>query len=120
MKRTTLVIGASPNPERYAYKASIMLKEYGHTVVPYGLKKGNINGEEITARLPEQGIDTVTLYVGKQHQQVFYDYLVKLKPSRVIFNPGTENLELANLLKQHQIDPIEACTLVMLRTNQYE
>lgn len=119
MQKVTLVIGATPNPERYAYKATVMLTEYGHPVIPYGVKKGEIEGKTIVHELPQSGVDTVTLYVGPQNQAPFYEYVLGLKPKRVIFNPGTENEAWEAQLRDAGIEPIEACTLVMLRTNQY-
>lgn len=119
MAKKTLVIGASPDADRYSYKAAVMLKEYGHPVVAYGLKKGHIGNLKITNELPNEPFDTVTLYVNAQKQEAYFDYLVKLKPERVIFNPGTENLVLENHLIKHQIKPVIACTLVMLRTGQF-
>jgi uncharacterized protein len=119
MPKKTLVIGAAPNADKYAYKATVMLKEYGHPVVPFGIKKGYIGNLKILNTLPTEEFDTVTLYVGPQHQETYFDYLVKLKPKRVIFNPGTENLVLENLLQKNDIEPVVACTLVMLRTGQF-
>jgi len=66
-----------------------------------------------------QGVDTVTLYLNPTHQKQYYDYIVSLKPRRIIFNPGAENDELSDLAIKNGIKPIEACTLVLLSTNQY-
>jgi predicted CoA-binding protein len=118
--KKTLVVGASPNTDRYSYLATEMLKEYKHPVYAFGLKKGMINGTEINTVWPvNEEFDTVTLYVGPQNQADYFDKVVGLKPKRVIFNPGTENKEFENLLIQNNIKPTEACTLVMLRTNQF-
>lgn len=120
MKPYTLVIGASENPERYANIAIQRLKKYGHPVKAVGLRKGNVNGVEIETGLPEYtDIDTITLYVGPKNQHVFKDYILKLKPRRVIFNPGTESFEFEKQLIEAGIKPVEACTLVMLSTGQY-
>lgn len=117
--KPTLVLGATPNPDRYAYKATVMLRDYGHEVILYGIKQGEIAGITIHNTAPQTEVDTVTLYVGPQNQPPYYNYILSLKPRRVIFNPGTENPEFENLLKQHNIEPIIACTLVMLTTHQY-
>ena len=117
--KPTLVLGATPNPDRYAYKATVMLRDYGHDVILYGIKQGEIAGITIHNTAPQTEVDTVTLYVGPQNQPPYYNYILSLKPRRVIFNPGTENTEFENLLKQHSIEPVIACTLVMLTTNQY-
>lgn len=119
MHKTTLVIGATPNPDRYAYKATVMLAEYGHPVIPYGIKKGEIEGKTIVNELPQTNIDTVTLYVGPQHQEPYFNYVLSLKPKRVIFNPGTENEVFEQQLKAAGIEALEACTLVLLRTQQF-
>ncbi|MFN5026079.1 MAG: CoA-binding protein [Bacteroidota bacterium] len=119
MKQTTLVMGASPNAARYSYMATQLLRKYHYPVIAFGLKSGKIDDTEITPLLPETDIDTVTLYLGPQNQIPYVDYLLKLKPARVIFNPGTENPELQALLREQGIEVVEACTLVMLQTGQF-
>ena len=98
----TLVLGATDNPARYAYRAVHQLKNHGHEVVPVGIRKGQVAGLDIhTDRPPAADVDTVTLYVGPQNQPGWYDYILSLKPRRIIFNPGTENkgfVEKAHLL----------------------
>lgn len=118
--KKTLIIGASPNPERYAYKAAHMLKSKGHDIVNVGIKKGAVAGEEIEqpGHL-HNDIDTVTLYIGPHLQSGYYNYILETKPKRVVFNPGTENQELEELLLANDIEPVEACTLVLLSTGQY-
>ena len=116
----TLVIGASENPERYSNMAVRMLREYGHEAVALGLREGRISDVDIqTGRPGFGGIDTVTLYIGPQRQDEFFDYVIGLKPRRVIFNPGTENPVFQAKLADAGIEPVEACTLVMLRTGQW-
>lgn len=121
MKKRTLVLGASPNPERYAYKATVMLAEHNHPVFPVGLREGLIKSHKILTDLPViEDIDTVTLYVGPKNQPPYYDYLLnQIQPKRIIFNPGTENPELINEAKKKGIKTEIACTLVLLSTNQY-
>ncbi|MFA4871125.1 MAG: CoA-binding protein [Pedobacter sp.] len=118
--KKTLIIGASPNPERYAYRAAHMLTEKGHNIVNVGIKKGAVAGVEIESpgRI-HKDIDTITLYIGPHLQSQYYDYILETNPKRVVFNPGTENAELENLLTSNGIEPIEACTLVLLSTGQY-
>jgi len=120
MKRT-LILGASPNPERYAFKATTMLAEHNHPVFPVGLRKGEINGHQILTDTPVvEDINTVTLYVGPQNQPPYYDYIInQIKPKRIIFNPGTENDEFVNLANQKNIETEIACTLVLLSINRY-
>lgn len=119
-QKKTLVIGASEKPERYSNKAIRKLLQYGHPVEAIGARPGKVEGVQYGKELLDfQGIDTVTLYLNAKRQKDYYDYLLKLHPRRVIFNPGTENPELAHLLKAAGIQPVEACTLVLLSTQQY-
>jgi len=120
MKKKTLVLGASGNPARYSYLALQRLQSNQHPVVALGKRKaivGNIPIE--TEKKDWEGVDTVTLYLNALHQKEYYDYILSLKPKRIIFNPGAENDELAALAKQNNIQPLEACTLVLLSTDQY-
>lgn len=119
-KKKTLVLGASENPSRYSYLAINKLRANGHPVVAIGKKAGKVNDTTITTEhKTEEDIDTVTLYLNEQNQKQYYDYILSLNPKRIIFNPGTENEELANLAEQQGIQPMEACTLVLLSTGQY-
>jgi predicted CoA-binding protein len=120
--KKTVIIGATPNPARFAYLAAETLLEYGHAIVPVGIKQGELFGYpilNIRQRPQITGVDTITLYIGSQHQPEHYGYIFSLKPKRVIFNPGTENPELETMLKQQGVEALEACTLVLLRTGQY-
>ena len=118
--KKTLIIGATTNTERYAYKAAKMLTEAGHTIVPFGIKKGEVFGVEIINDWQDfKNIDTVTLYVGPARQERYIDEIISIHPNRVIFNPGTENSEFYNKLNIAGIEYQEACTLVLLRTNQF-
>ncbi|MFI5171733.1 MAG: CoA-binding protein [Chitinophagales bacterium] len=118
--KKTVVLGASPNPGRYSYLAVRKLKIYGHEVVAIGKKEGAIDDTTIIKDHPIiDNIDTVTLYLNPDNQKQYYDYIIDLKPKRIIFNPGTENDELADLAEKNKIETIEACTLVLLSTGQY-
>ena len=120
--KKTVIIGASPNPSRYANMAAGMLEEYGHEIVPVSIKRGEVNGHPILdiRQQPEiNDVDTVTMYVGPRNQLQIYDYLLGLKPRRMIFNPGTENYDLMQMAANEGIDVVEGCTLVMLRSGQY-
>lgn len=122
MNKKTVVIGASTNPSRYAYIAANMLTDYGHEIVPVGIKKGEVAGESILdlREHPEvEAVDTVTLYLGPQNQTEWYDYILGLNPKRIIFNPGTENTELNKKAREKGIETVMGCTLVMLRSNTY-
>ena len=122
MSKKTIIIGASPNPARYSFLAAEMLQDHGHEFVPLALKKGSVLGFEIIdirSKPVLSNVDTVTLYVGPQRQPDWYEYILSMKPKRLIFNPGTENPEFASLAEAAGVSAIEACTLVMLRTGQY-
>ena len=119
-KKKTLVLGASDNPERYSYLAVNRLRKNGHPVVAIGTKKVTVGDVMIdTEKKPFTDVDTVTLYLNPAHQKEYYDYIISLSPKRLIFNPGAENIELYDLAKQHNIQPQEACTLVLLSTGQF-
>ncbi len=118
--KKTLVLGASENPARYSYLAANRLRANGHPVVAIGRKKGKVADVDIdTEKKALTDIDTVTLYLNPGHQQEYYDYIIGLHPKRIIFNPGTENQALAELARNNNIQPVEACTLVLLSTGQY-
>ncbi|MDH7446898.1 CoA-binding protein [Aquimarina sp. 2201CG14-23] len=120
MSKKTLVLGASLKPNRYSYLAIDRLVRYHHDVVAIGLRKGEVFGVEIeTTLIPFENIDTITLYLNPSRQRQYYEYIVSLSPKRVIFNPGTENSEFYEMLKQSNIEVEVACTLVLLSTNQY-
>jgi len=118
--KKTLVLGASSNPGRYSYLAVTRLRGKGHPVVAIGRQQAKAADVEIgTAKQELTGVDTVTLYLSPIHQKEYYDYILSLHPKRVIFNPGAENPELATLARANGIEPVEACTLVLLNTGQY-
>jgi predicted CoA-binding protein len=118
--KKTLVLGASGNPDRYSYLAINRLRGKGHPVAAIGLKKVKVSDVEVeTEKKPFTGIDTVTLYLNAKRQIEYYDYIVSLHPKRIIFNPGAENEELASIARANGIQPMEACTLVLLSTGQY-
>ncbi|MEX2231831.1 MAG: CoA-binding protein [Cyclobacteriaceae bacterium] len=120
--KKTVIIGATTNPGRYAYLAARMLTEYNHEIVPVGIKQGEVFGRAILNIFEKPAIKdvhTVTMYIGPQRQPEHYDFILGLKPKRIIFNPGAENDELINRAKEQGVQTLEACTLVMLRSLQY-
>ena len=118
--KKTLVLGASDNPARYSYLAINRLIRNGHPVVAVGRRKTSVAGVEIDKEKKEfTNVDTVTLYLNPFNQKEYYDYIISLKPKRIIFNPGTENEELYDLARKNHIQTMEACTLVLLSTGQY-
>lgn len=121
-QKKTVIIGATPNPTRYAYTAAHLLAEYQHPIVPVGIKSGTVAEQKILdlrTRPAIADVDTVTLYIGPRHQPEWYDYILDLRPRRIVFNPGTENRELYQRATQQGIEATEACTLVMLRAGTY-
>ena len=120
MKKKTLVLGASDNPSRYSYLAIHRLRRHAIPVVAIGKKHTMVaDVEVITEKKEFFNIDTVTLYLNPFHQMEYYNYILSLKPQRIIFNPGAENDELAMLARENNILTLEACTLVLLSTGQY-
>lgn len=120
IKKKTLVIGASLNEERYSNKAIKKLVANNHPTLAIGLKKAVLSSVLIeTEKKIFKNINTVTLYLNPKKQKEYYDYIIKLQPNRVIFNPGTENFEFTKLLEEKNISFEFSCTLVLLATNQY-
>ena len=120
MDKKTVVIGASTNSDRYAYKAIVKLVENGIMVEAIGKKEGKINDIIIKKGFPKlTNIHTVSLYINPEIQKLYYNYILETKPKRVIFNPGTENFELQQMLEKNKIEWEEACTLVLLSLNKF-
>lgn len=118
--KKTVVLGATSKPEKYAFKAISLLVEKGHSVIAIGQNAGEVAGVKIkTKAIPLKNIDTITLYLNQARQRDYYNYIVEAKPKRVVFNPGTENPELYQLLELNGIQVEVACTLVLLTLNQY-
>ncbi len=120
--KKTVIIGATPNQSRYAYFAAERLTSNGHTIVPVGIKKGEVIGEPILdlRQLPNiPDVDTVTLYLSERNQENWEEYILNLKPKRIIFNPGAENPSLFEKAQKEGIEAMDACTLVMLSANTY-
>lgn len=120
MTKRTLVFGTSLKENRYSNIAVRRLREKNNPVVAYGIKEGKVLDVDIDTELkPYKNINTVSLYLNPKRQKEYYDYILGLNPQRVIFNPGTENLEFIELLQKNEIEAEVACTLVLLSLNQY-
>ena len=116
----TLVIGASLKPVRYSYQAIKSLKDNNFKVYAIGTMEGKVEGIEISTGFPEfENIHTILLYINPQNQKKYYDYIIELKPKRIIFNPGTVNNELINIAKKHDINVVIDCALNMILNNSY-
>ncbi len=122
MEKTTLVIGASPNPNRFAYKAIRSLQRRGIPVVAIGRRDADLDDNLIIRKGQPRDIGkihTVTLYMNARFQKEYYDYIVSLEPRRIVFNPGTINPELAEIARREGIEVVEDCLLVMLNNGKY-
>jgi len=120
MSRKTLVLGASLKAARYSNKAIHALRANDHEVIALGLRKGMVQDVKINReKYRYKFIDTVTMYLGEDNQEEYEEYIIGLKPKRIIFNPGAENPSFAAKAAKAGIETIEACTLVMLSTGQY-
>ena len=118
--KKTAVLITSPKNDRYSNRAVRMLIENDVPVIPIGYKKGHVNGVNIIPDQPEiEHLHTLSLYLNPKNQEFYYNYIIDLKPGRVIFNPGTENTILQQMLDANNIFWEEACTLVLLSTGQF-
>ncbi len=116
----TLILGASLKPNRYSNLAIHKFIENNYEAVGIGLKEGQIGQIKIYLGMPKfDDIHTITIYMNERNQESYYDYIISLKPKRVIFNPGTYNLKLQDILMDHAIRFENACTLVLLGTQQF-
>lgn len=120
ISKKTLVLGASPNPVRFSFKAVKSLQRHDVPVVPVGIRKGEIGGIEIIKGQPAMDdIHTVTLYIGPPRQKEYYSWILSLNPKRIIFNPGTENEEFMDMARKNGIEVLEDCTLIMLNADRF-
>ena len=119
--QTVAILGASPKPERYAYKAFRMLRDHGHQPVPINPAFDEILGAKCYPKIADapKPIDTVTLYLGEARSNPLIDEIIAAKPRRIIMNPGAENPALAEKAEDAGIEVVEGCTLVMLQTGQF-
>ncbi len=117
---TTLVLGASLQKSRYSNLAIHKLLQANKKVIGIGKQSGSVEKAKIQTNFDGiSNIDTITMYVSPKVQENYYEQIIRLKPKRVIFNPGSENPELEQILREHHIPFERACTLVLLSTNQY-
>ncbi|MEM7014810.1 MAG: CoA-binding protein [Verrucomicrobiota bacterium] len=119
------IIGASPKPDRFAYKAQQLLTEHGHIVYPVSPSGQDILGRPGFASIDEipeteRPIHTLTIYVNPTRFADIADEVCRFNPSRVIFNPGTESAEIAAKFRDAGIHVVEACTLVLLNEGEFE
>jgi predicted CoA-binding protein len=122
LKKKTVIVGASTNPGRYSHLAADLLTQYGHEIVPLSIHPGAVSGKtmlNLRQKPMIDEVDTVTLYINPVHQAEWEDYILSLKPRRIIFNPGAENPEFETRAERSGMEVIEGCTLVMLRSGQF-
>ncbi len=120
--KITVIVGATNNPNRYAYIAAGRLLNHGHPIIPVGIKRGKVMGKDILDIRKKpilEDVDTVTMYINPTHQSEWEDYILSMKPRRIIFNPGTENPRFASRANDQGIETLNACTLVMLGVGNY-
>lgn len=122
MKEVVAVLGASENPERYSYQAFQLLRKYGHKAIPVNPRLASLEGVKVYPNLAsiEEKIDTLTVYLSPDKSSSMEKEILNLRPKRIIFNPGAENPSLEEICSKAGIDVERACTLVLLRTNQFE
>lgn len=120
-KQNVLIVGASEKPDRYANKTMKALLEKGHEVVLLNPRLSIIDGRQVyqTPAAVKETIDTITVYVGPDKIAGLADELIKLKPQRIIFNPGSESEIAISQFSDNGIKVIRGCTLVMLATGQF-
>lgn len=122
VSKRTVIIGASDNPSRYSFLATSKLLEHGYEAIPLGIRQGSIDGtkiENLAEKPTLSNVDTVTLYLNPTNQKQWQEYILSLKPKRIIFNPGTENQEFETSANSKGIETLRACTLVMLSIGNY-
>ncbi len=121
MGQTVAILGASNNPERFSFKAFKLLQEYGHRVIPVSPKLAMLENIDVVADLNQitESVDTLTMYVGADRSTALQNQILKLKPKRVIFNPGSENPNLKKILNAAEIQVLEACTLILLQNGKF-
>ncbi|MEN2284414.1 CoA-binding protein [Algoriphagus sp. SE2] len=121
-EKLTLILGATPNRSKYAFIAADFLSKAQIPFIPIAIHEGELLGQKILDLNEKpflEGIHTITVYLNKYHQKEWEEYLLSLKPKRIIFNPGAENRSFAEKAYQQGIEVLNACTLVMINTGQY-
>ena len=115
------VLGASNRPERYSFKAVRLLREKGHTPFPVHPALSQVDGLQVwpSPKAIPEAVDTVTVYLSPRNQEPVMEELLNCGARRVIFNPGTENPDLADRLRARGKEVLHACTLVLLTTGQF-
>lgn len=117
--KNVLVLGASTRSDRYSNMAMRKLEAKGYAVFSLGIREGRVGHMKIQSeQFAIDNLYAISLYLNPSNQIDYYDYIITLKPEKVIFNPGTENRSLEALLVKHKIPYEHACTLVLLNLDQ--
>ena len=96
------------------------LRNHSFPVKAIGLRKGEIGDVVVQTGFPElTGVHTVSLYIGPDHQEPYLDYILSLRPKRLIFNKKTYNKSLMEMAMEAGIEVVEDCTLVMIAKGTY-
>ena len=122
MSKKTVIVGSTPRPYRYAHQAAVMLDEREIPFIPLGIQEGEVLGRDILNVYDKpqiEEVDSLTMYISAPRQKEWYDYLLSLKPKRIIFNPGSENYEFKKRAESEGVECLEACTLVMLSVGNF-
>lgn len=121
MQKTTLVLGASPKPDRYSFRAVKILLSKNIPVIAIGKREFEMDNYRIRKGMPDDigPVHTVTLYLNAENQKEYYNYIISLHPKRIIFNPGTANSEFADMLSKKGIEVVSDCMLVMLACGKF-
>lgn len=120
--KTVVVLGASEKPERMSNTAVKLLKEAGYVVIPINPNLETLEGMPVfhTLRGVKPGPDVLTVYVNPERSAGMEGEILSLSPKVAVFNPGSENPELGMKLREAGIRVMEACTVVLLKTNRFE
>lgn len=114
-----IVIGVSPNPARYSYQCVEALVHANYEVIAIGIRAGYIGKIKICTDRPLlKDIDTIILYVNKEVQQNYLDYVLQLNPAKILFNPGTECPEMAQVAIDNGIAIKYDCALVLINSER--
>jgi predicted CoA-binding protein len=116
------VIGASAKPARYSYKAVAALQANRYQVYPVHPVLTEVRGLPVYRNLADipVALDVITMYIGAARSQELEHDILQARPGLIIFNPGAENEKLATVLERQGIPFLEACTLILLSTGQFE
>lgn len=120
--KTVVVLGASDKPERMSNRAVKLLREHQYRVIPVHPTLEEVERLTVVHNLSEiiDRPDVFSVYVNPEHSSAMQGAILRLNPRVVVFNPGAENPALAEKLREAGIKTVEACTVVLLSTDQFD